>query len=201
MGLSLVERLRQNGNAGVDGDTAFEAAAEIERCLVAFENLENEARKLKAQKERGERAITELQAVIAERDAEIVRLKADTAAILQAAARGFRQGYHAAASQFSGIVYELARMTVPIGQQHRTTTTIARKRHIAVKPNVRRPPRTARAEAGRSGTRARPRRVRRRPGAGHAVRASGRPIWPRRPASPMAMKAWAASVGERHGGP
>jgi hypothetical protein len=27
MGLSLVERLRQNGNAGVDGDTAFEAAA------------------------------------------------------------------------------------------------------------------------------------------------------------------------------
>jgi uncharacterized protein with PIN domain len=117
MGLSLVERLRQNGNAGVDGDTAFEAAAEIERCLVAFENLENEARKLKAQKERGERAITELQAVIAERDAEIVRLKADTAAIRQAAARGFRQGYHAAASQFSGIVYELARMTVPIGQQ------------------------------------------------------------------------------------
>jgi hypothetical protein len=116
MGLSLVERLRQNGNAGVDGDTAFEAAEEIERCLVAFENLQNEARKVNALKERGERAIDELHRVIAGRDAEIERLKADTAAISQAAGRGFRQGYHAAASRFSGIVYELAQMTVPIGQ-------------------------------------------------------------------------------------
>jgi flagellar biosynthesis/type III secretory pathway protein FliH len=118
MGLSLVERLRQNGNAGVDGDTAFEAAAEIERCLVAFENLQNEARKVNALKERGERAIDELHAVIAGRDAEFERLKADNTAVVQAVARGFRQGYHAAASQFAGIVYQLAGMTVPIGQQH-----------------------------------------------------------------------------------
>jgi hypothetical protein len=120
MGLSLVEwqrdlveRLRKNGNAGVD---SFEAAAEIECCLVA---LENEMRKLKSCEKAGDtlhKVITELQAVIAERDAEIVRLKADTAAIVQALQRGFRQGYHSAASQFSGIVYELARMTVPIGQ-------------------------------------------------------------------------------------
>jgi uncharacterized membrane-anchored protein YhcB (DUF1043 family) len=116
MGLSLVERLRQNGNAGVDGDTAFEAAAEIECCLVA---LENEARKLKACEKAGDafkKVIGELQVEIDHQRGEIARLKADTAAILQALQRGFRQGYHAAASQFSGIVYELTRMTVPIGQ-------------------------------------------------------------------------------------
>jgi hypothetical protein len=118
MGLSLVERLRKNGAAGVDGDTAFEAAAEIERCLVAFEN---ETRKLKSQEKAGEtlkKVIADLQAGIIERNAEIERLKADTAAVMQAAGRGFRQGYHAAASRFSGIVYELAQMTVPIGHEH-----------------------------------------------------------------------------------
>jgi hypothetical protein len=124
MGLSLVERrrnlvdrLRKNGNAGVDGDTAFEAAAEIECCLVA---LENEARKLKSCEKAGDtlkKVITELQVEIDHRRTEIVRLKADTAAIVEALQRGFRQGYHAAASQFSGIVYELAHMTVPIGRQ------------------------------------------------------------------------------------
>ena len=125
MGLSLVERrrnlvdrLRKNGNAGVDGDTAFEAAAEIESCLVA---LENDTRKLKSQEKAGEtlkKVIADLQAGIVERNAEIERLKADTAAVLQAAARGFRQGYHAAASQFSGIVYQLASITIPIAQHH-----------------------------------------------------------------------------------
>jgi hypothetical protein len=50
------------------------------------------------------KVIAELHAAIAGRDAEIERLKADIAAIVQAGARGFRQGYHAAASQFSGIV-------------------------------------------------------------------------------------------------
>jgi flagellar biosynthesis/type III secretory pathway protein FliH len=114
----LVERLRKNGNAGVDGDTAFEAAGEIESCMVA---LENEARKLKSWEKAGDtlnKTITGLQAAIVGRDAEIERLKADTAAIVQALQRGFRQGYRAAAAQFSGIVYQLVQMTVPIGQEH-----------------------------------------------------------------------------------
>jgi hypothetical protein len=78
----------------------------------------DEARKLKSYEKAGDtlkKVVSELQVEIDHQRAEIARLKADTAAIAQAAARGFRQGYHAAASRFSGIVYELTRMTVPSG--------------------------------------------------------------------------------------
>jgi hypothetical protein len=114
---NLVERLRKNGNAGVDGDTAFDAAGEIEACVVAFEN---EARKLKSCEKAGDalnKTITELGIQIDHQRTEIERLKTDTAAIMEASGRGFRRGYHAAASRFAGIVYELVQMTVPIGQQ------------------------------------------------------------------------------------
>jgi hypothetical protein len=168
----LLERLRKNGNRGVDGDTAFEAAAEIERCLAAFEDLQNQARQVNALKERGERAIDQLHLGIAERDAEIERLKADNTAVVAAVARGFRQGYHAAASRFSQIVFELVTMTVPIGQQHQHTEhhhhgqqAPPDRGQAAYAPSAG----TARAETAGGQPVTGSERIRRRPGAGHAA--------------------------------
>lgn len=101
---SLVERLRADKSG-----LAVEAAGEIERCWGEMKRYETDLRVYAD-------TIRDLQAELGLREGVIERLQSDTSNSLVWRAAGFRAGYHAAASTFARIIYELTGMTVPIGQ-------------------------------------------------------------------------------------